>query len=320
MANTLSLHDALPIWCLFGSRDGWVYCLRADDGALVWRTRAAPAEQYVVAFGQMESAWPVPGSVAVQDDLVLLGAGRSHGVDGGLPFIALRLADGSTAWARNRGYIGDLPIGDGSSLYIGGIKVCDEDPPKNAQGKPLGAAAETLLLGTKQRDQLPLLIGPRPGLAEAGMMLQPPWQAHGGQLRSHAWFYRGRMGTLLAFDNGGIYAASVAAWAEKNPKDAAAMHLAAHRADQAEPVWSVRLPSGERINGLAAAADALIVCGNLTTGERRGFVRILAKDTGSAIADQSFEGTPNWDPMALAAGRVYLSTSGGRLLCIGESR
>jgi outer membrane protein assembly factor BamB len=28
--------------CLFGCRDGWVYCLRADDGQLVWRSRAAP--------------------------------------------------------------------------------------------------------------------------------------------------------------------------------------------------------------------------------------------------------------------------------------
>ena len=28
--------------CLFGSHDGWVYCLRAADGRLAWRFRAAP--------------------------------------------------------------------------------------------------------------------------------------------------------------------------------------------------------------------------------------------------------------------------------------
>ena len=51
---------------LFGSRDGWVYCLRASDGALVWRFKDLP-DQTVCAFGQLESAWPVCGSVLVMD-------------------------------------------------------------------------------------------------------------------------------------------------------------------------------------------------------------------------------------------------------------
>ena len=185
---------------MFGSRDGWVYCLRADDGTEVWRTRAAPAEQYVVAFGQVESAWPVPGSVAVKDGLVLLSAGRSHGVDGGLPFLALRLSDGSTAWVRNRGYIGDVPISDGSDLFIGGVKVADEDLPRDRAGQPTSPAAHTCLFAPKGHEEITALIGPRAGLSEAGMMTQPPWTAHKGHQRSHAFRYRGRRGSLLAFD------------------------------------------------------------------------------------------------------------------------
>ena len=34
---------------LFGSADGWVYCLRAGDGRLVWRFLAAPADRRLVA-------------------------------------------------------------------------------------------------------------------------------------------------------------------------------------------------------------------------------------------------------------------------------
>ena len=44
---------------LFGSADGWVYCLRAADGRLVWRFRAAPIDRRMVAYEQFESAWPV---------------------------------------------------------------------------------------------------------------------------------------------------------------------------------------------------------------------------------------------------------------------
>nr|MCU0980024.1 PQQ-binding-like beta-propeller repeat protein [Pirellulaceae bacterium] len=51
---------------LFGCADGWVYCLNAADGGLVWRFRAAPGERLIGADGQLESAWPVHGSVLVQ--------------------------------------------------------------------------------------------------------------------------------------------------------------------------------------------------------------------------------------------------------------
>ena len=69
---------------LFGSADGWVYCLRAADGSLVWRFRAAPEERRVVAFGQLESPWPVHGSVLLKGGVVYFAAGRSSYLDGGI--------------------------------------------------------------------------------------------------------------------------------------------------------------------------------------------------------------------------------------------
>ncbi|KPK48168.1 MAG: hypothetical protein AMK72_07390, partial [Planctomycetes bacterium SM23_25] len=69
---------------LFGSADGWVYSLRADDGALAWRFRAAPENRSVVSYGQVESAWPVHGSVLVEDGAAYVAAGRSSYLDGGV--------------------------------------------------------------------------------------------------------------------------------------------------------------------------------------------------------------------------------------------
>jgi len=54
--------------CLFGTRSGFVYCLRASDGALIWRFRAAPQDRRIFAYEQLESAWPVHGSVLVDDN------------------------------------------------------------------------------------------------------------------------------------------------------------------------------------------------------------------------------------------------------------
>jgi outer membrane protein assembly factor BamB len=69
---------------LFGSADGCVYCVRAADGHLVWRFHAAPEERFMSAFGQLESVWPVHGSVLVMDGTAYFAAGRSSHLDGGI--------------------------------------------------------------------------------------------------------------------------------------------------------------------------------------------------------------------------------------------
>ncbi len=68
----------------FGSADGWVTCLRASDGELIWRFRAAPRDRRLVSYEQLESVWPVSGSVLIQDGRVYFVAGRSMFLDGGL--------------------------------------------------------------------------------------------------------------------------------------------------------------------------------------------------------------------------------------------
>ncbi len=79
---------------LFGSADGWVYCLRAADGALAWRFRAAPADRRIVCFDQVESVWPVHGSVLVREGVAYVAAGRSTYLDGGIRLYGLDPATG----------------------------------------------------------------------------------------------------------------------------------------------------------------------------------------------------------------------------------
>ncbi|HEY6170443.1 MAG TPA: PQQ-binding-like beta-propeller repeat protein, partial [Verrucomicrobiae bacterium] len=79
---------------LFGGKDGWVYCLRATDGALVWRFQAAPSLRHHAAWEQIESVWPVHGSVLVENDTVSCVAGRSVFLDDGLRFVKLDAATG----------------------------------------------------------------------------------------------------------------------------------------------------------------------------------------------------------------------------------
>ncbi|NQT39773.1 MAG: PQQ-binding-like beta-propeller repeat protein, partial [Planctomycetes bacterium] len=123
---------------LFGSADGWVYCLGATDGRLVWRFQAAPTQRLIAAYGQLESAWPVHGSVLVQNDIVYVTAGRSTYTDGGIVLYRLDPASGkelsktmlyhldpdsgkqlTTEGGFNmEGTTTDLLTGDGDSVYL----------------------------------------------------------------------------------------------------------------------------------------------------------------------------------------------------------
>ncbi len=72
-----------------GGNDGYVYCLRAKDGALIWKFQAAPVMLSHGAWEMMESVWPVHGSVLVENGLVSCVSGHSCFLDGGLWFYRL---------------------------------------------------------------------------------------------------------------------------------------------------------------------------------------------------------------------------------------
>ncbi len=128
----------------FGSADGWVYCLRTGDGAMVWRFQAAPVDRRLVAMDQIESVWPVHGNVLVLEDpkrgkaaaTVYCTAGRSSYLDGGIYLYALDATTGRvlhhTRYQSSRpdcttetgrpfdmeGSRSDLLVSDGKHLFL----------------------------------------------------------------------------------------------------------------------------------------------------------------------------------------------------------
>ncbi len=79
---------------LAGSSDGRVYCLRESDGELVWKFMAAPHDRRIGHLDQVESAWPVHGSVLVHEGIAYFTAGRSSYIDGGIRLYGLDPASG----------------------------------------------------------------------------------------------------------------------------------------------------------------------------------------------------------------------------------
>ncbi|NUQ63887.1 MAG: PQQ-binding-like beta-propeller repeat protein [Pirellulales bacterium] len=132
--------DSPPTVCrgrlLFGSADGYVYCLREKDGTLVWRFLAAPSDCRIACFDQIESVWPVHGSVLVRDDVAYVTAGRSTYLDGGIRVWGLDVVSGKPRYkatlegpfpdvTKNRdeafyllGANSDVLVSEGDSIYM----------------------------------------------------------------------------------------------------------------------------------------------------------------------------------------------------------
>lgn len=58
-----------------GSDDGHAYCFDAKSGAVIWKLRAGPADERILARGRMVSRWPVRTGVLVDDGIAYFGAG-----------------------------------------------------------------------------------------------------------------------------------------------------------------------------------------------------------------------------------------------------
>ncbi|MEA3368069.1 MAG: hypothetical protein U9R68_08150 [Planctomycetota bacterium] len=91
MDSPPTIHDGMAV---FGCADGCVYAVRASDGVLAWRFRAAPADRRLVSYGQLESVWPLHGSVLITGGTVYGVAGRSMFLDGGMTMVRLDAGTG----------------------------------------------------------------------------------------------------------------------------------------------------------------------------------------------------------------------------------
>lgn len=105
--------------CYFSADDGYVYCLEALTGKLVWKRRVALNDSQVLGNGRMISRWPCRAGVLVADGIVYVAAGMwpSEGI-----FIyALNERDGSELWCNDTSGARFMLYPHAGAYAIGGV-------------------------------------------------------------------------------------------------------------------------------------------------------------------------------------------------------
>jgi len=83
------------------SDDGYVYCLSADDGSLVWKYKRADQERMIPGNGRMISMWPIRTGLLVDNGILYFAAGMFP--NQGTFLSALNAEDGSVKWSKKVG-------------------------------------------------------------------------------------------------------------------------------------------------------------------------------------------------------------------------
>jgi len=348
-----TLHEQLV---LFGSADGWVYCLRASDGKLIWRFRAAPEQRRVAAFGQIESAWPVHGSVMVQNGRAYVTAGRSSYLDGGIYAYALEPKTGKVLhetrlWSGRpdvstdagrpfdmEGTRSDILVSDGEDLYMFHARFAPDLTRK--------ATPRITKLGDRE-------VGPH--LMCNDGFLDKTWFNRSYWTYSRRWpgyyfAYKGpKAGQILSFDETMTYGVHVYSvrrghspeflpgtdgyelFADRNSNEPVLRPTEIGREKglgyfRSElPKWTVRVPV--RVVAMVLAGERLYIAGPpdvvppedpLAAFEGRMGARlwVVSATDGKKLAEYELDRVPVFDGMIAARGRLYVVTADGQLVCM----
>jgi outer membrane protein assembly factor BamB len=346
---------------LFGSADGRVYCLRAADGSLVWRFLAAPEDRRVVAYGQLESVWPVHGNVLIQDGTAYFVAGRSSFLDGGIYLYRLDARTGkklSESCISSRdpetgqepqktirgtdmpGALPDILSSDGQSIYMRHMRFdrtgVEQEPNVPHLFSSVGFLDDTWWHRTYW------MVGTKMGVGYGG------WPTIGNQVPA---------GRILVFDESSVYGFGRQEYATHGSHIglgktyyrffACAKQPRVIRTPMQKPSESSagsRPPVRTRIEcrwwksapiqakAMVLADKTLFVAGPPVTGgegqeafapseETKGaLLCAFSAEDGKELAEYKLDSPPVFDGMIAANGRLYISTTDGRLICMGTRR
>ncbi len=330
---------------LFGSADGWVQCVEAETGELVWRFRAAPEDRRVVAFGQVESAWPVPGAVLLHQGLCWAAAGRSSYLDGGIRVFALEPKTGRVVRERTvysfdpktgqppasdafrlPGALNDVLVAGQSDVFLRHLNV-------SAGSKPVLTGAERPpsrsphlystagFLDSSWFNRTYWSYGPArtTGLLVLGGTVDGQPVAYGVEV------YKGRGANTLFRPGAGWYRVLCLSTAKRAGLRADSRARRGRSRRQSLALWQKVVPV--RVTGLVRAANRLLVAGPPDVvdpkdpyaaweGRLGGRLLVLDAQTGDVLAEHKLPAPPVWDGLAVVRGKVVASLQNGQVVCL----
>jgi outer membrane protein assembly factor BamB len=328
--------------CLFGTHAGSVYALRADSGRMVWHFRAAPSDERIVAYGQVESPWPVPGTVLIINDVAYFAAGRQPFADGGIFIFAVDPLSGRRHWVHRLDTIPQEGYYENSGLEFDPVDILHQEGDGIALSRWIVSLDGKKVTVDKWNAFAKLSMGDGSVWVPRGCWTYGP--RHQARFRGEAPrrpLCTFRDSTVLSSFNGstGLFRRDfdigngeqfdskwITGWeAARQGREGGTPFRTYRLAEKATwkadpftteserpkiPVTGAQLRN--EVYGMALAGN-----GRLFVVHKDGRLKIVSVADGSVLAERRVP-PPVWDGMAIASRRVYLTCQSGELVCLGK--
>ncbi|MGY8643966.1 MAG: outer membrane protein assembly factor BamB family protein [Verrucomicrobiales bacterium] len=349
-----TIHNGLAI---FGDHGGYVHAVRADNGKPVWKFQAAPIDERIGAYGQIESAWPVAGSVLVMEDAAYFVAGRQELSDGGVFIFSVDPMTGKKNWAKKhdsipqKGYDGDNDESFG--FYKNSGLEFDPVDLLHKEGDRIAMSRWLISLDGKEID-----VDTWNGFAKlntgAGTVFAPRGTWTYGFRQIHRFSNEAHRRPLCVYRDNTIVGALNSTTAlyrrdfdidnkeEFNSKWITGWEAAGKGRKGERPYRSDRVAekAAWKVNPWAASdAPEELLKPTTVEGQKQlknklygmvmdsqdrlyvvhqdGTLKVINTKDGSTLSESQVP-APMWDGLALAENRLFLSTEAGELVCIGD--
>ncbi len=335
-----TFHRGLAI---FGARDGWVYCLDADTGSLVWKFFAAVNGRHLVSCGQLESLWPVSGSVLVENGTLYFASGKSGFLTGG---ISLYRLDPATGKQLSRTRL-DLLTSDGRQTKVDWLSMPGALPDvlssddEHVYMRHIAFGQDGQRLDHPGNDHL----FSANGFLDRSEFHRTFWKVGKGsiQARTGAPTGPGRGSKFISMGGDRLYHCGRAAAANAALKDgegyflsctsrpavatdpegtASARRGGKRKGATAKDIWHHALPMharamvlADRTLFVAGAKGDWSHSGDVFEGRRGVTLLAVSTSDGETVAETPLDAFPVFDGMAAAHGKLFVSDDRGTVTC-----
>lgn len=284
----------------FGCSDGWVYCVSSATGELIWSLRAAPHQRWIMSRGQVESAWPVHGSVLIEDDKAYFAAGRHADTDGGVLLYAVSPETGDILWQERiqANVINDILVSTGKTLFVQKLAF---DPAT----------------GSRIQERVPFWGG-----TGGGFLTDPFNLIAGGHDLYRQWRHDDSLTRALtmAFAGESIFGIGIGLktdpWKTK-VFDSYEIFNCSRKAGPKEIFWQAAVPKGLLPKAILPAGGKVYVAAvHEEGGTRKGSILVHDATDGKSLGTLPLDVRPRFDGLAAVSGNLVVVGQDGKVICL----
>ncbi len=316
--------------------------MRADTGELVWRLQAAPTNERIVAYGQVESPWPVPGAVLIIDDIAYFAAGRQPLADGGILVFAIDPMTGERYWVHRIDSIPQKGDYENSGLEFDPFDILHQEGDHITMSRWLISRDGKKMQVDKWNAFAQLNTG-------KGTAYVPRGSWNYGARHVHRFAGEARRRPLAVFRDNVVFSSLngttdvfrrdfsikdgekfsskwITGWEASGTARKGGKPYRTYRlAEKASWTSDLFTPGDEKAKAkpygtqLFNDLHAMALAGDdqLFVAHKDGRLKSISTKDGTVRTETNVP-QPAWDGMALAGKRLYLTTQTGELICLGD--